>query len=102
MAAQDFIKSNIVAGLAIGVAAAVLLPLVLPIVARAAKPFAKTAVKSGLMVYEKGRETAAELSEMMEDVVAEARAEIDQEHAATIAGTATAAPVETSSPAGKA
>jgi hypothetical protein len=39
---------------------------------------------------------------MMEDVVAEARAEIDQEHAATIAGTATAAPVETSSPAGKA
>jgi hypothetical protein len=67
-------------------------------VARAAKPFAKAVVKSGLVVYEKGREAAAELSEVMEDVVAEAKAEIEQGHAAAVAAAAAAAPAEPKPP----
>ncbi len=82
MAVQDIFKGNVVAVLAIGIAAAVLIPIALPVVARAAKPLAKAMVKSGIIVFEKGREAVAELGEVMEDVVAEAKAEIEQEHAA--------------------
>ena len=82
MAVQDIFKNNIVAVLGIGIVAAVLIPIALPVVARAAKPFAKAMVKSGIIVFEKGREAVAELGEVMEDVVAEAKAEIEQEHAA--------------------
>jgi len=82
MAVQDIFKNNIVAVLGIGIVAAVLVPIALPVVARAAKPFAKALVKSGIIVYEKSREAVAELGEVMEDVVAEAKAEIEQEHAA--------------------
>lgn len=81
MAVQDMFKGNIVAMLGIGIVAAVLIPIALPAVARAAKPFAKALVKSGIIVFEKGREAVAELGEVMEDVVAEAKAEIEQEHA---------------------
>ena len=82
MAVQDIFKGNILAVLGIGIVAAVLIPIALPVVARAAKPLAKAMVKSGIIVYEKGREAVAELGEVMEDVVAEAKAEIEQEHAA--------------------
>lgn len=82
MAVQDIFKNNIVAVLGIGIVAAVLIPIALPVVARAAKPFTKALIKSGIIVYEKGREAVAELGEVMEDVVAEAKAEIEQEHVA--------------------
>ena len=82
MAVQDIFKGNIVALLGIGIVAAVLVPIALPVVARAAKPLAKAMVKSGIIVFEKGRAAVAELGEVMEDVVAEAKAEIEQEHAA--------------------
>ncbi len=88
MAVQDIFKSNVAMGLAVGVAAAVLIPLALPVVARASKPFAKALIKSGLIVYEKGREAFAEVAEVVEDVVAEAKAEIEQEHAPKIAAVA--------------
>lgn len=85
MAIQDVFKGNAIVLLAVGVAAAVLIPVVLPAAARAGKPFAKSLIKSGLIVYEKGRETFAELAEAFEDVVAEARAEVEQEQAAVTA-----------------
>ena len=79
MAIEDFFKSGTGRGIAIGIGVAILAPLVLPTVARAARPLARAAIKSGLLLLEKGRETAAELGEVMEDLVAEAQAEI-QEH----------------------
>jgi hypothetical protein len=82
MAVQDIFKSNVAVALALGLAAAVVVPMMLPVIARASKPFAKAVIKSGLIVYEKGREAFAEVSEVVEDVVAEAQAEIEQEHAA--------------------
>lgn len=98
MAIQDVFKGNIVTGLAVGVVAAVLIPVVLPVLARAAKPLAKAMIKGGIIVYEKGRESFAELSEVMEDMVAEAKSEVEQEHmpktpvAESAAGGPTAAP----------
>ena len=38
---------------------------------------AKVAIKEGIQLYEKGRELMAEARETMEDLVAEARSEIE-------------------------
>lgn len=85
---DDLIKSESAKGAAIGVGIALLAPVVLPVVAAAARPLARAAVKTGLLLYEKGRETAAELGEVVDDLVAEARAEIEDEYAAAGAAAA--------------
>lgn len=83
---DDLFKSNLTTGVAVGIAAAVLTPLVVPILTAVAKPLLRSAIKGSILLYEKGREAAAELSEMVEDVAAEARAELAQAHSATAAG----------------
>ena len=98
MAIQDMFKGNVAMGLAVGLAAAVLIPIVLPIVARAAKPIAKAVIKSGLIVYEKGRESFAEAGEIVEDMVAEAKSELEHEHMAKMAATEAATPPAPSAP----
>lgn len=70
------LKGNILSGLAVGIGAAVIAPAVVPIVASVVKPLAKAAIKGGIMLYEKGREVVAEATEMVEDIVAEAKAEM--------------------------
>lgn len=89
MAIQDILKGNVAVSLAIGLAGAVLIPIVLPVVVRAARPVAKAVIKSGLIVYEKGRESFAEMSEVVEDMVAEAQAEIEHEHMPKMAASET-------------
>ncbi len=74
------LKGNVVTGLAIGIGAAILAPTVLPAVANAAKPLIKAAIKSGIIIFEKGKETAAELGEVFEDIVAEAKSEMAAAH----------------------
>jgi hypothetical protein len=83
MSVEDFFKSGTGKGFAIGIAAAILAPVILPAVAQAARPLARAAIKSGILLLNKSRETAAELGEVIEDLVAEARAEIDEERAKT-------------------
>lgn len=72
-------NSNVWTGLAIVVGATVLGPILLPAAARIAKPMAKSMVKAGILAYERGRETLAELGEVAEDIVAEAQAELAEE-----------------------
>ncbi|RJR22806.1 MAG: DUF5132 domain-containing protein [Nitrospiraceae bacterium] len=74
------LKGNVLTGLAIGLGAAILAPAVLPALAGAAKPLLKAAIKGGLVLYEKGKETFAELSEVTEDIIAEAKAEMAEVH----------------------
>lgn len=64
--------------LALAVGAAIVTPLVLRIVAPAARPLGRAAARAGGVVYDKTRETAAELMEIAEDFYAEARVEYEQ------------------------
>lgn len=75
---DDFFKGSVLAGLAVGVGAILLAPVVLPVVAALSRPIAKSAMKTGVILFERGREAAAEMTEVFEDLVAEARAELDQ------------------------
>ncbi|MDC4206547.1 MAG: DUF5132 domain-containing protein [Candidatus Manganitrophus sp.] len=77
---ENGFKGNILTGLAIGIGATILAPIVVPVVAAIAKPLAKAAIKGGVLFYEKGRETVAEVGEVVEDLVAEAKMEIAEAH----------------------
>ncbi|HVO95092.1 MAG TPA: DUF5132 domain-containing protein [Terriglobales bacterium] len=63
-------------GLLVGIGAAILVPALFPVVATAAKPLVKGAIKLGVTLYEKGNEAVAEVSEVIEDLVAEAKSEM--------------------------
>jgi hypothetical protein len=90
---DDLLKGNVVTGLAIGIGAAVIAPLLAPLVASVSKPVAKSMIKAGILFYEKGRETAAELGEVFDDLVAEVRSELQASHAAgALAATEAASP----------
>ncbi|HMK33704.1 MAG TPA: DUF5132 domain-containing protein [Desulfomonilaceae bacterium] len=71
-------KGDIWTGVAVGVGL-LLAPVVLPMIAAAVKPVAKTAIKYGYMIYEKGTEMLAEVTEVVEDLAAEAKAEVQTE-----------------------
>jgi hypothetical protein len=77
MAVFEGWKGNILGGLAIGIGASILAPVVVPILASVVKPLSKALIKGGYLLYEKGRETLAEVQEVVEDLVAEAKAEIE-------------------------
>lgn len=79
MAFTDLLKGEMGKGVAIGFATAMLAPLILPVLTGAARPLARAAIKTGLALYEKGRETLAEVEETLDDLVAEVRAELEQE-----------------------
>lgn len=68
------------AGIVATIGAAILAPIVIPALAGAAKPLAKAAIKEGLLLSEKGKEFFAEATEVFEDLVAEAKAELAQDH----------------------
>jgi hypothetical protein len=64
-----------------GFAGGLLSPLVLPRLERNLRPATKRMFKTGIALYERGRERAAELGEMASDMMAEARAEYEAEQA---------------------
>lgn len=70
-------------GLAIGIGATLVAPIVFPALSQVAKPAAKTLVKSGLVLYKRGRIAYAEASESFGDMLAEASHELEQEAAGT-------------------
>ncbi len=76
---DDVFKEKVVTGLAIGIGAAMLAPKILPIVAEAVKPLAKGVIKGGILAFEKGKEAVAEFTEATEDIVAEVKAELEEE-----------------------
>jgi hypothetical protein len=72
---MDLFKNNVVSGIGLALTAAVLAPVVLPAMTRAGRPLAKSLVRGGMLMYEKGREAIAMASESVEDIMAEVRAE---------------------------
>jgi hypothetical protein len=68
-------------GLAVGLGVAILAPMVLPLLAAIVRPIAKGAIKTGMVLFQKGRIMAAEAVENLEDLAAEAKAEMAAEEA---------------------
>lgn len=94
-AIEDVLKGNIVIGVMVGVAASVLAPVVLA----AGKPLLRSAIKTGILMYERGKESVAELKELAEDAAAEAHTELvkSQQAEANAAATMAAANAAASS-----
>jgi hypothetical protein len=73
---EDMFKGNLAAGLATGAGALIFGPTVIQTMGSILRPAATTLIKGGMVFY---RETLSELGEMATDLVAEARAELDQQ-----------------------
>ncbi|MGA2028099.1 MAG: DUF5132 domain-containing protein [Syntrophobacteraceae bacterium] len=65
-------------GLAIGLGVLILAPAIAPAVAAVVKPVAKASIKSAILLFEKTTELIAEAKESVEDLAAEAHAELAQ------------------------
>jgi hypothetical protein len=65
-------------GLAIGLGVLILAPAIAPAVAAVVKPVAKASIKSAILLFEKTTEMIAEAKELVEDLAAEAHAELVQ------------------------
>src|SRR5215813_3917104 len=70
---------TMVTALAAGFAGGLLAPIVLPRLERSIRPATKRLFKTGVALYERGRERAAEIGELASDLMAEARAEYEAE-----------------------
>jgi hypothetical protein len=62
--------------IAVGAGVVLLAPVVIPIVGSILKPLAKAAIKGGILAYEGAKVSVAEAKETIEDLTAEAKAEI--------------------------
>lgn len=69
-------------GLAIGAGAVLLAPVVIPAVGSALKPLLKAGIKGGILAYEGAKLSIAETREAIEDITAEAKAEIAKKNTA--------------------
>jgi hypothetical protein len=72
---EEMFKGNLATGLAVGVGAVIFGPTVVQTMASILRPAAKTVIKGGMVFY---HETLSEIGEMASDLVAEARAELEQ------------------------
>jgi hypothetical protein len=78
---MGIMNSNVAVGIGVAAAATILAPVLLPVIAGVGRPLAKSLIKGGLMLYEKGRESVAKAGEAAEDMIAEIRAEDAQRYA---------------------
>lgn len=74
-------RSKVLFGFGLGLAAAGLARELLPAFRGLGRPLAKATVKSTLQLFDKSRVRAAQWREALEDLTAEARAELDTEQA---------------------
>jgi hypothetical protein len=70
-----------VSGLAVGAGVVLLAPIVIPMIGAVLKPVAKAMIKGGLIAYESAKVSLAETKETIEDLAAEAKAEMAQQPA---------------------
>lgn len=67
-------------GVAIGIGALILAPVLVPVAAAVVRPLIKAGLKGSILLYEKSKEMIAETQELFEDLAAEVKAELAQEH----------------------
>jgi len=73
---DEMFKGNLATGMVVGLGAVLFAPTIFQTVGRVVRPAAKAVIKSSLVFY---RETLSEIGEMAGDLVAEAKAELEQE-----------------------
>lgn len=82
---EDLLEDLGIPGIAAGLGAVVLAPVLIPAVAKTSKPVAKALIKGGIIAYEKSKSAIrhslpakliAETGEVLEDLVAEVKAEL--------------------------
>ena len=76
---QDIFKNDVARGAALGIGAVVVAVAAIPAIVVATRPLARVALKTSLLLLEKGREAVAEAGEHLEDLVAEVKAELAAE-----------------------
>ena len=76
--------TQLVTGLAVGAAVILLAPVLLPVISGMAKSLTKAGIKGGLIVLERGKVALAEARESIEDLTAEAKAEMAEEQTAVV------------------
>jgi len=79
---NDVLKTGTTLGVALGIGATILAAALIPtipVIVRAARPTARAAIKSGLVLLERSREVVSEFNEEFEDMMAEVRAELQME-----------------------
>ena len=67
-----------IGSLALGAGVVLLAPVAIPVLGSVLKPVAKALIKGGIMAYEGAKVSIAETRETLEDIAAEAKAEIAQ------------------------
>jgi hypothetical protein len=83
---MSILKNNFVVGLTAGLVAAVIAPVVIPAVRKGSRPVAKSLLKGGMLLYQRGREAVASSGEAMEDMLAEIHAEEAEKQVGSHAG----------------
>jgi glucokinase len=84
MAVFDHDTKKILLGVGIGLGSAIAIPAVAGILAVVGRPLVKAALKHGVLAAERSRERLAIVAEGFEDLVAEVRAEVEEELAAKV------------------
>ncbi len=87
---QDALNNDVAKGAALGVGAVVVAAAALPAIMTLSRPFARAAIKSGILFLEKGREFMAAAGEDIEDLVAEVKSELAEARSGVAAGAAAA------------
>jgi propanediol dehydratase small subunit len=82
MQLNEWLKNPVMRNTVIGIGVAILIPVAVKYLAPVVRPLARSTFKAGLLAVEKGRETAAELGEIFDDLVAEVREELRTEREA--------------------
>ena len=77
MALFEGSAAGIGTGLIVGLAAAIVAPVLLPVVVNVGRPLLKGAIKGAIMAYGRGQEVVGEVTETLEDLTVEARAEMN-------------------------
>ena len=77
---DDMFKGDNWKTLAMGVGLIVVGPPLLKIFSATVKPLVKATIKGGLIASAKGQVVLAEMGEIFEDIVAEAKSELEEHH----------------------
>src|SRR5918999_936052 len=93
MAVLEDEQRTLIIGVVAGLAAAGLVKSLAPAFSGTGRPLLKGLIKAGLTTFETGREKFAEASEVIEDLLAEVRAEREIESMATASEPAAVTPV---------